>query len=116
MPRIHRPVEGHLTEVSEQLVLGQRILGDRAGNACAHLLGGPPTGYRETREAFQELRPELDGPIGEVSSTFGVPVEVGERVRSWRGWRHPRQDSESRSQVDPERGQPRGENLSDAGR
>ena len=79
---VTRPLEDHVVEVGEQVIIGHRLVRDRQRHRLPDHLCGPVTRDREIPQPGEELVPEIDGPIGERACAFGIPIEVADRGRA----------------------------------
>jgi hypothetical protein len=84
MARVGREVEHDPTEVREQLVVAERLLGNFDRHRLPHLRLAQWTADGQGREPLEQLFPELESALTQRASPLGRPVEIGDRIGSRR--------------------------------
>ena len=77
MTALDAPLDQHVPQVGDQLVVAHAVLRHRPHHRGAHLRGRRVAGDRHVVEAVQELGVEPHGAIGQRAHAGRVPVEVG---------------------------------------
>jgi hypothetical protein len=73
---IHRLLEDNLAQVTDEVIDRHRFARDREGDSVADLCRGSIAGYGKiVVESSEELRPDVQRLIAELSCFVGRPVE-----------------------------------------
>ena len=78
MAGIDRGVEGERAQASDQLGVGEALLGDVEVEPLTHRLGGELSAHGQLGQAGQELGPELHHLLPQLAGASRSPVEVAD--------------------------------------